>query len=291
MAQKIFWNWQQVLTSYEFGQSLMGVLFPGRYCGFDTKAYSGMTLSLTHASSGIIQTDISGTVTTATGVWVNKQGMTVQESATVSIGAVTANASGDPRIDLIIGDYLKPSAAVGSATYQIVTGTPGAVPVAPAVPLPARQVILGYLLVPAGTSVDLASCTFTKAYTPLLGGETRPLPSVVNPTMGSDWAPTDGVSTLTSMDVKKINAANFLITFMSHVYTSTSSAGTVMTLPVGTRPTIDYYIPIITSRFNLSGQQQSILKIATNGVVTIINPAHATDCVIWLRGLVLDLNS
>lgn len=292
MSQKLFWNWQQVLTSYDLGQSFMGILFPGRYCGFDTKSFSGMTLSLTHAGSGIIQTDINGTVTTATGVWVNKQGMCVQEDATLSIGAIAANSSGDPRIDLILGNYLKPPAAVGSATYQIVTGTPGPNPVAPAVPLPARQVILGYLFVPNGTTVDLTNCIFTPANVPQLGNSNRTYEDVTVSFASINWVGKNG-NTATTVIRKDLK--NNSITFTQDLY-SIDTTQTIMTLPVGYRPTKDLYISVLTDTVLVGSVViAAALKITTAGVVTLIDtmappPQDNNDCLVHVKGLVLNLD-
>lgn len=292
MAQRVFFNWQENLKSFDTLQAFSGVLFPGRYCGFDTKSYTGLALSLTHASSGIIQSDINGTLTAKTGSWVSPQGSVIQESATVSIGNVTANSSGNPRIDLIVGQYLKPPTSSASATYLIVAGTPAATPVAPALPNTHMNVILGYLLVPNGTTVDLASCTFTPANIPLLGNETRPTYSVTTEVnMSNDWAADDLSSSSIVINVFKKGVATNQMSFEKHIRNSVSSSQVVMTLPVGHRPAFDIYIPVLSDRITSPGTYTaSFLKITSAGVVTVINPAHASDCRVYTKGIVISLD-
>lgn len=275
MAQRVFWNYQEALNSFDFGKMMLGIFFPGRYVGFDTKSFSSMNLSLTHAGTGIQQSDAAGVLTAKTGVWISPQGAVIQENATVVIGAIAANSSGNPRIDLILGDYLKPGSSSAAATYAVVTGTPGASPVAPANPDPTRKVILGTLLVPNGTTTDLTSCTFTKADSPLLAGEARPVWSTSTEyALQNSWKTiTDG----TDITIKANSVATRSFQFVDHVKNqSGSNAATIVTLPADLRPTEDLYFPVSCSDIGGGAFYLAQLYIRTNGEVRVIMPATAT---------------
>lgn len=292
MAQKIFFNWQDAVKSYEFYQSLLGIIWPGRYCGFDTKSSSGLALSLTHAASGIVQTTAAGSATTKTGLWINPQGSIIQENATVLIGNIAANSSGNSRIDLIVGNYLKPASASAVASYSIIQGTPAGSPVAPALTTPTQQVILGYLLVPDGTTANLTSCTFTPATIPLLGNEDRPVYStVIVEQTANDWFGQDNLSSSQDLPIKIYNLAQKAFVFMVNFVNGTNSSQVITTLPVSLRPVVDYYIPIITSMDVDNSTQQSVLKITTAGVVTVLNPIDATDCRVHTKFLMISLEN
>lgn len=294
MAQRVFWNYQEALTSFDIGKMLAGIFFPGRYTGFDTKSNpSGLNLSLTHASTGIQQSGINGTLTNKTGVWISPQGSVIQENATVAIGAVAANSSGNPRIDLIIGDYLKPVSASAAATYAIVTGTPGATPVAPANPDNTRKTILGYLLVPDGTTTDLSGCTYTKADIPLVGGETRTVYSAVaNLALSGGWTSTN-VADNTKVDIEVRTGATNTIRFMNNLVSPTgNNAGTIITLPGYMRPRERTKVLVTCGPIGGSPEFIAVLDIQTSGAVNLKLPAAATlsgntstDVDVYVNGL------
>ena len=292
MAQRVYFNYQQALGSYEFGREKLGILFPGRYCGFDTKAYTGLTLALTHAASGIVQTDASGTQTAKTGSYMTPQGSVIQEDAQVTIGAVASNTSGNPRIDLITAEYIKPVSGSTAATYQVVTGTPGAIPVAPALPSAFKRVILGYLLVPTGTTVDLSTCTFTPATTPLIGNEARPVYYTdyqVN--CANNWAFINDISSGLVINIRKNEVTkNSTMVIQGDLTNATAASQTICTLPTQLRPLQNLYIPIISTKNDNTTETSSILKITTAGVVTLITPANATDVLVRSRGIVISLD-
>ncbi len=288
MAQRVFWNYQEALNSFDFGKMMAGLFFPGRYTGFDTKSYASLVLSLTHAATGIEQSDASGVLTNKTGVWVSAQGAVIQENATVSIGSVAANSSGNPRIDLIIGDYLKPVSATAAATYALVTGTPGAIPAAPANPDPTRKTILGYLLVPDGTTTDLSGCTYTKADIPLIGGEARPVYSGTTlQTLTGNWKGLDGVATTLTVTKNLLGAT--LIQFSDDVRNIVGTTGEIMLLPSGYRPTQITYVPVITSEVAGTNLAQCRLKILTTGRITVEGQVNNLDTLVYLRGLLITL--
>lgn len=277
MAQRVFWNYQEALTSFDLGKMLAGILFPGRYTGFDTKSNpSALNLSLTHAATGIQQSDINGSLTTKTGVWISPQGSVIQENATVVIGSVAANSSGNPRIDLIIGDYLKPVSSSASATYAIVTGTPAATPVAPANPDNTRKVILGYLLVPDGTTTDLSGCTYTKADIPLLGGEARPdYSAVANLSLSNSWTSTN-VADNTKVDIEVRSGATNTMRFMNMVTSPVgiNSDAIITTLPAYLRPREKVRVPVSCSApGDVAGVYMGVVEIEASGKVQVVVPA------------------
>lgn len=278
MAQRVFWNHQEALKSFDFGKMMAGLFFPGRYTGFDTKSFSSMVLSLTHAATGIQQSDINGSLTNKTGVWISPQGAVIQESATVSIGTVASNSSGNPRIDLIIGDYLKPVSSTASATYALVTGTPGATPAAPANPDTTRKVILGYLLVPDGTTTDLTSCTFTKADIPLIGGEARAVYHTESDyTLDNSWTSSDAVDD--SKVTIRINAGPVPSFQFMEVLKSPggSNVPSFVTLPTNLRPVEDMWFPVTCTDPGGGIRFLAAMHIRSTGECMIDVPHNTSD--------------
>jgi hypothetical protein len=274
MAQKIFFNHEDVIKSFDYGRWLNGILAPGRYTGFDTKSYSGLTLSLTHAGSGFVQSDINGALTAATGIFISPQGGVVQENGTISIGAITANSSGNPRIDLIWADYLKPVAAIGSATYGKTNGTPGAVPVAPANPDNTRKIVLGTLLVPDGTTTDLAGCTFTPAAVPLLGNAPAPVAysEADYSLVGANWTSDNAIDT-DKVKVRKNLTGPPTIQFLDNILNAVDNSEAIFTLAADLRPAKD--IINIISASDVAGAVffPARLSIKSNGDVRLMMPA------------------
>lgn len=175
MAQKIFLNWKDGLNSFDMNQMFLGMLPAGRYCGFDIMAPSTLNFTLAHTTTGVVQTDISKNPTNPTGVLLTKQGMVIQESATITgLTAVTNAGNATPRVDLVIVDHSKVNSPGGSAaTYIVVKGFlsgSGHEGEDPALPLPNQQIIVGRLTIPANVAT-LASATWVPAPVGGLGGQ------------------------------------------------------------------------------------------------------------------------
>lgn len=144
----------------------------GRYHGFAFGASNATTslpfsggLTLSHYNGLQYPTeDDASVLTSKAGFWITKQGNLVSEDGAINL-PITTNSSSFDRIDLIVGTHEYVPLSGGSpAFYSVVTGTPSATPVAPSVPNPKIDVIIGTLFVPAGsgstiTNIDRANYT------------------------------------------------------------------------------------------------------------------------------------
>lgn len=172
MAQRRFWNWRDDDYTLDLSQEKLGIIDSGRYRGFEYDAStSGMGLVLSHLGTGVGKVDLASIATPKMGVWVSQQGVVITEDAALAPLAVSPNTSGNPRIDLVIGSHHYVQAVGGVvATYSIVQGTPAASPVAPALPNPTKDVVLGTLLIPNGTTA-LSVGMYTPSRIPLFAND------------------------------------------------------------------------------------------------------------------------
>jgi len=167
MAQRTFWNYKDDDLTFDLNFRELGIFEPGRYRGFDPVLSAGLTLTLNQLTTGADKTLSDGSTVTQFGIWNTKQGGIVTEDAAINL-PISAGDATHPRIDLIIGQHQYVAIAGGTpAIYAVIEGTPAASPVAPALTIPAQQVILGYLYVPANmTDLNGAGVVYTQAAIP-----------------------------------------------------------------------------------------------------------------------------
>lgn len=158
--QHRYFNYREDDKTFLLNQRLVGIIDAGRYRGFEYESSVGMSLTLGHSNSGIIQVGQDILPTAPMGLWITRQGTVIREDAAIVLPLDT-NPTANPRIDLIIGSHNHVESVGGIvATYSVVKGTPSATPVAPALPNANRDVILARVLVPAGaTSIAAANVT------------------------------------------------------------------------------------------------------------------------------------
>lgn len=153
MAQQRFWSWKDDDSSFNLSQEKLGILDAGRYRGFGyASSTTGMNLKLDHSLRGFKQVNLALTASGLLGLWITRQGVTVIEDGAITLPISDGDATYD-RIDLIVGEHEQVASVGGiAATYSVIEGTPSAFPTRPSLPLPNKQVVLGWLLVPAGTT-------------------------------------------------------------------------------------------------------------------------------------------
>lgn len=182
--QKRSWNYRAEDSTYDLSIADIGLLLPGVYRGFDMTLDGTMILKLTHQTTGFVVTDkAGGTISDKKSAVVSKQGVVVTEDDTETLAIAVGHATLH-RIDLIIMDHQYIEVAGGQlATYSVIQGTPAASPVAPAVPNPALQVIIGELYIPATTvALTDAGVVWTREAIPAISGleENVPLKDKAN---------------------------------------------------------------------------------------------------------------
>jgi hypothetical protein len=172
MAQKRYWNYRDPDNVRDINRWMLGVLPKGMYYGFDTIDLDAtLNLKIRHTATGQIETKFDNTASTLIGKFITPHGIVVAEDAMVPVNGVSANSSGNPRIDLVVANQIFIETIGGSiVTYSIIQGTPGAVPVAPALANALTQTIIGYLYVPNGTTaLNSGGVTWTRTPYPTLG--------------------------------------------------------------------------------------------------------------------------
>ena len=77
--QKRFWNWQDEDSTSDLNNWLQGILEAGLYRGFDPTGKQGMTLTLSHQTTGAIRTKGDKTLQDKFGVVMTKQGVVINQ--------------------------------------------------------------------------------------------------------------------------------------------------------------------------------------------------------------------
>lgn len=182
MAQRRFWNYLDDDLTVDLTRWITGLMPSGLYRGFDWVPGAGLNLVLNHESTGYKYVDKDQNETSFLGIVITRQGVIVQDDSEITI-PISENISGNPRIDLIILSHEYEEFEGGSdALYSVIEGTPGANPVEPSVPDNKKDVVIGALYLPNGTtSLDGAGITFTRRDVPVLAENSNiPLKNKVN---------------------------------------------------------------------------------------------------------------
>jgi hypothetical protein len=177
MAQKQFTNFQDDILSFDLREAMLGVLNPGRYCGFDTfspAVESGGVINITmrHTASGVRKPNkaIPPVNGLQFGVIITPQGMVIQDdNATIPIAIDDGSGNGgSTRYDVIYAEhaYLDGVPGDNPATYDIRKGTPGAG--TPTLLTPTMQVALVLVTIPNGATT-FSQLTLTPFDAPELG--------------------------------------------------------------------------------------------------------------------------
>jgi hypothetical protein len=191
MAQMQFTNYQDDILSFDLRQAMLGILNPGRYCGYDTispVSEGGGVISITirHTATGIRKASKANPPVLGLqhGVVVTPQGMIIHDdNAAIPITIDDGSGNGGlTRYDVIYMSHIYLDGVPGDnpATYHIVKGTPGSG--TPAVPFPAYQVPLILVTIPDGVTT-WTGLTFTPVPCPELGD--LDMNSILNTVIGN----------------------------------------------------------------------------------------------------------
>lgn len=238
MAQERYHNYNRPLASWDENRRFAGILYPGRYYGFDTfNDTAALVFELQHtAASGYRHVDISEAYEDYFGAWVTTQGVVIKETASITgLTVVTNAANAFERIDLVVGTHQWDASAGGSAAaYSIIQGPNGG-PTEPALTNPEKQVIIGRLHIPA-SAANLTGATYEPAEEATLNGidfARRDKPNTFEDTNTSEYTPA-GQSSITAdgsniLPLTKGN--NFLVTAGNDIFKITKKEnGTEITL-------------------------------------------------------------
>lgn len=170
MAQFILWNWMDDDSTKNLNHRFQGIIEPGVYRGYDVTLNDPVNIILRRNLTGanITLFDSPDFTVEKRSVLFTKQGVVIQENDDIEL-PFTANASGNPRIDLIICEHEYVDVQDGSiALYSIITGTPSATPVPPSIGSnPQVKTVIGQLYVPAGTTdANDAGLVYTASLVP-----------------------------------------------------------------------------------------------------------------------------
>jgi len=157
-------------STFELNQRLLGIIEPGVYRGFDWDQQAGLNFIMSHATTGIQYYDSNELLNDPTGILVSKQGVTIKENASISLSIDVGNVF--PRWDAIVMEHYYSEVTGGvPAIYLVIKGTPGSSPVKPSLTNASRQILIGYLYVPASmSSLAEGGVLFEKQAIPDLAG-------------------------------------------------------------------------------------------------------------------------
>lgn len=166
MAQTRLRDFEDDLNSFEHNIFNLGLHNPGRYAGFDTLDFTGLSnplqFNLIHTESGVEYKDTSNATIGPLGVALSKQGTIIMEDDIVGPFTVVSNTGNSSRrFDLVIMEHNQIQLAPGQpSTYSVIQG-PYASENPPALTNPFKQIILGILIIPANAT-DLTNAVFVK---------------------------------------------------------------------------------------------------------------------------------
>lgn len=151
--QERFYEFKDDDLTSRLNQWMLGVNFPGRYCGFDLEVTFTNKLKLVHTSTGIEYNNKLNLKKNKVGVVVTNTGVIVKEEDPIEL-TVQNNTTAFPRVDLVYLQHKYIDGVVGGsqAIYGIIEGNPSNDLIIPSLVDPVNQVIIGYLTVPPSSS-------------------------------------------------------------------------------------------------------------------------------------------
>lgn len=156
MAQRQFTTHEYEVVSFELREALLGLLTPGRYCGYDAIevdiAPNGtIPINITHALTGVKKGSNATppVLSNNIGVAITTQGTIIHEDSAVSV-APTKNTDADyERLDVVYMEHSYVQVpGTNPAIYGVKAGNPGTSgvpPVEPALDSPNKQIIIGVI--------------------------------------------------------------------------------------------------------------------------------------------------
>ena len=164
---KIYWNYKEEDSTLLLNQFLNGILPPGVYGGFDAVAFDGSMRLRLSQNNAVEEISIAGT-SKKIGVIKTKQGVIVAEDSQVEL--IIDPTTTLPRIDVIIMQHQYQAVINASIPfYSIIKGTPATNPTPPSLTIPAYQMKIGELRLPAGcNALNVLGVEWIKELSPIL---------------------------------------------------------------------------------------------------------------------------
>jgi hypothetical protein len=147
---------EQPLISITENNRISGLVAAGRYRGFDTlipkPSNSVLHFAIGHGPDSVTRYTQNLVAIPNMGIFVTPQGTVIGDDAETPALNISSNLTANPRWDAIVATHQHEQISGGvAALYSVVPGTPAPSPSLPTINQ-ANQVILGYLIVPAGTT-------------------------------------------------------------------------------------------------------------------------------------------
>lgn len=164
MAQVRYWQYKDDDKTDTLNRYDMGAVPSGVWAGFDFDGTSsGTNLVLSHTASGYKEVTQALAESSAIGVIKTRQGVMVTEDSIITIPVTTNSGGGNPRVDIIALQHEYTAVTGGTvATYVHIAGTAAASPLPPALTLPLKQTIIGYIYWATGGN-DVAAVKYSKS--------------------------------------------------------------------------------------------------------------------------------
>lgn len=272
MSEERFHNYRRPVDSFAENRRVLGIIEPGIYRGFDVFTPGvGLAFTLSHGAKGIVQTNANNTTQTpAKGVLVTRHGGVVQEDAALALTLTTNASNTEDRYDLIIYEHQWLASVGGqSGIYSIVQG-PNADPSIPAITNPKIQIALGYIKIPAGSSLA-SDCTWVRYRERGLGGTNVALLDEANIFSGLNSHDFATGTIVNYSGVSGFNAIEWDMT-KNNVYIANIVGAPIIealpNAPVGTRVTIGYYGD------NIQFRQGALTRMITAGIAQTHGPIN-----------------
>lgn len=164
-------SYQDYINSFPLSTERVGILMPGRYCGFDTmisRAAAGdIPITLQHSLTGVLPSDPTNTLGTVRGTILSPHGTIITEDADIPL-VLSHNHLDSQRIDILYLEFIWADTNPGNTpTVSILQGIAGSGE--PLLPTPGSQVIIGKFYL-AGNTTTIAGVTYIPEKVPFLGG-------------------------------------------------------------------------------------------------------------------------
>lgn len=161
-------NFGHPILSFEHNSFNLGLHSAGRYVGFDTLIKTaGLSFNIGHSGFNQIYQDPVSSIVGPIGVFLTPQGTIIRETGPIGPFTISTNAgNAKRRYDLIYAAHDEVEVTGGQdATYVLLKGNIND-ETKPLPPSTYKNTILGYVMVPAGESADIANCTWYKQRSP-----------------------------------------------------------------------------------------------------------------------------
>jgi hypothetical protein len=202
MAQQQFITYQADILSFEAREAMLGVLSPGRFCGFDILASngtpSGGNIPLKVQHNGVKKLPKNGdTLLDPIGVVVTTQGCIIHEDQEILFSILDNSGGVDVRYSLLFMEHEYADGVSGDnpAIFDIVNGVSGGG--IPTLVLDYKRVVIGVVEQSAGNTT-ISGCIWHPRFSDNILGDTKiiqklfgPDANYINSVLGA--IPSDGI--------------------------------------------------------------------------------------------------